>query len=346
MTIRYNQVSDTIPVDAFFEGDNVDVSEIIDGLVHQTYLVKVDTQLFILQRINTYVFKEADKVISNIQVVTAHLQQDPSFHLQVPILKHSVKGDLAFEATDGGLWRCFYYIEGHTRESLTHIREAYEVAQAFGQFSASLSSLPPDKLHYTIMGFHDPVFRQSQFSDAVHEGIPERLLECQDEIRKIEDFSYIAREMANLDIPLKVAHNDPKLSNVLFNEEGHPVSVIDLDTVMPGSPLHDFGDLVRSMAASVPEDFENTEEVFLNLSIYKAIEEGFRDGAGDTLTKQESRHLKLGAAYIIWEQAMRFLSDYLVGDIYYRIKKPGHNLIRARNQITLLQSFYSLVYEK
>lgn len=339
MTIRLNQVSDILPIDAFWERGDIDVTEIIDGLVHKTYLVRVDDEQFILQRINTYVFKEADKVMSNIQVVTAHLEQDPAFRLQVPSLKRAIHGDLAFEAADASLWRCFHYIEGYTRETLSHVQEAFEVAHAFGEFSASLSSLPPSKLHFTIVGFHDPALRQSQFAESLKFGLVNRIQECETEISKIEAFKYIASDMAGLNIPLKVAHNDAKLSNVLFDFAGHPLSVIDLDTVMPGSPLHDFGDLVRSMASSVREDHDQTRDVFLNRSIFDALEMGFLEGACQTLTPKESQHLKLGAAYIIFEQAMRFLSDYLSGDTYYRIKTPDHNLVRARNQIALLESF-------
>jgi aminoglycoside phosphotransferase (APT) family kinase protein len=223
--------------------------------------------------------------------------------------------------------------------------EAFEVARAFGQFSAALASLPAESLHFTIEGFHDPNFRETQFQEALHNGISSRIELSQPEILKIEKYQYLAKMMASLDLPLKVVHNDPKLSNVLFNKDGHPQSIIDLDTVMPGSPLHDFGDLVRSMAASVPEDHEQLTGVFLNYEIYKVLNQGFQEGATNTLTDLESQNLRSGAAYIIYEQAMRFLTDYLNGDLYYRIKSPAHNLTRARNQIALLESFLEQVTE-
>ena len=339
MSLRLDHVTERIPTEAFWTASKINVKEIVDGLVHKTYLVEVNGELYILQRVNTFVFKEGDKVLSNIQKVTAHLENSEIYRLSVPMLKPSVTGHLSHKTTDGSLWRCFHYIKGTTRSTLTNSSEAFEVARAFGQFSAALTSLPAASLHFTIEGFHDPHLRQSQFNEALQNGVAERMAYCRPEIGKLQKYQYLAKVMASLDLPLKVVHNDPKLSNVLFDQDGHPCSIIDLDTVMPGSPLHDFGDLVRSMAASVPEDHEDLSSVYLDHEIYQVLDQGFREGAGRTLTSLESCHLRTGAAYIIYEQAMRFLTDYLNGDIYYRIKSPDHNLIRARNQITLLESF-------
>ncbi|MBK8506246.1 MAG: aminoglycoside phosphotransferase family protein [Saprospiraceae bacterium] len=339
MSIKLDHVKERIPIEAFWAECKIDVKEIVDGLVHKTYLVEVANERFILQRINTFVFKEADKVLSNIQKVTAHLDHSEDYRLLVPLLKPSITGHLSHVAADGSLWRCFHFIDGTTKSRLANSLEAFEVARAFGQFSAALTSLPAASLHFTIEGFHDPDLRESQFREALRNGVSERIAQCRPEIAKIEKYQYLGRMMASLELPLKVVHNDPKLSNVLFNTDGHPISIIDLDTVMPGSPLHDFGDLVRSMAASVAEDHEELSAVFLNTEIYQVLNQGFREGASKTLTDLESQHLKSGAAYIIYEQAMRFLTDYLNGDIYYRVKSSQHNLTRARNQITLLESF-------
>jgi Ser/Thr protein kinase RdoA (MazF antagonist) len=345
MSSRSDHVTDIIPIEAFWSECEIEVKEIVDGLVHKTYLVNVDGLRYILQRINTFVFKEAEKVMANIQKVTAHLEGSKVYQLLVPMLKTSIEGQLSHKAKDGSLWRCFHYIEGTTKNTLSSSLEAFEVAKAFGQFSAALTSLPATSLYFTIEGFHDPNLREKQFHEARQHGVAERIALCRNEISKLDKYQYLGRVMANLELPLKVVHNDPKLSNVLFDQEGHPCSIIDLDTVMPGSPLYDFGDLVRSMAASVPEDHEELSSVFLNHEIYQVLNQGFREGAGKTLTDLESRHLRSGAAYIIYEQAKRFLTDYLNGDIYYRIKSSEHNLIRARNQIILLESFLQQVMD-
>lgn len=328
-----------LPVEAFGLSTGVTVREIVDGLVHRTYLVKDEGISYILQKVNTYVFKEADKVLANIQKVTAHLENEPTFTLQVPKLKQTREGMLSFTSTRGDLWRCFVYIEGSTLDHLDCLEGAKEVARAFGQFSAALSSLSPDSLHYTIQGFHNPVERKAQFDRALREGKPDRISACREQIEFIEAHHYLADKINSLDLPVKISHNDPKLSNVLFDADENPCAIIDLDTVMPGSPLHDFGDLVRSMAASVPEDHRETYDVFINRDVYHALEKGFREGTGETLNHGESEHLSLGPAYIIYEQAMRFLADFLMGDIYYRIQFPDHNLVRAENQMALLKSF-------
>ncbi|MCB0689770.1 MAG: aminoglycoside phosphotransferase family protein [Saprospiraceae bacterium] len=334
---------DSIPIRAFWLDEVDEIKEIVNGLVHRTYLVTVSGKRYILQRVNTYVFKEADKVNDNIQQVSSYVSNDPSFTLKVPKLKKTVDRRLSYQGDEGDYWRCFYFIEGVTRTSLSDNKEAFEVAKAFGQFSAALASLPPESLHFTIQGFHDPDERQIQFQRALAEGNSNRIAICQESINSILDQSWIATKIKNLNLPLKVAHNDPKLSNVLFDQKGGICAVIDLDTVMPGSPLHDFGDLVRSMAASVPEDHADLPAVRIDRKIYTALKEGFLEGAGHTLTESEKLHLNLGAAYIIYEQGLRFLADYIQGDIYYRIDYDDHNLIRAKNQIALLHSFLEAV---
>ena len=148
MSIRLDHVTDSIPIEAFWSECKIDVKEIVDGLVHKTYLVEVDGMRYILQRINTFVFKEADKVLSNIQKVTAHLEGSEVYQLLVPMLKTSIAGHLSHKATDGSLWRCFHYIDGTTKNTLSNSLEAFEVARAFGQFSAALTSLPASSLTF------------------------------------------------------------------------------------------------------------------------------------------------------------------------------------------------------
>ena len=334
-----------VPLHAFWEDQVTEVTEITAGLVHATFLVRVAEKRYILQRVNTNVFKKADQVLENIKLVTQHLSSDSDYRLQVPKIVTTLSGQDAFITGTNDHWRCLSYIEGSTtKTSLSSTNEAFQVSQAFGSFAASLSTLEPQRLHCTIDGFHDAKGRLAQFETAITRGDPNRIAKVKTEILFLQKHYHIADQIIGLQLPTKIAHNDPKITNVLFDLSGQPLSIIDLDTVMPGSPLHDFGDLVRSMAASLVEDDDNFDRISIDRPIYDAIENGFRAGAGPTLSTIESDHLFLGAAYIIFEQAVRFLADYLQGDVYYRITHPEHNLVRARNQIALLQSFMESVY--
>ena len=335
---------ETIPWKVYWDTEPTNVLEITDGLVHGTFKVEVDGAYFILQRVNTNVFKEAEKVLENIILVNAHLMKDPSFQLEVPALVPTLVGDYFFLSNEGTHWRCFTFVIGSTTKTqIADPADAYAVAKAFGQFSASLSNLDPNSLHFTIEGFHDPKSRIRQFQDALEHGLPNRIAECKSLIEIVQSNFKIAEDINALALPLRVAHNDPKLTNVLFSAIGEPLSIIDLDTVMPGSPLHDFGDMVRSMAATLPEDDADLSNVKIEGDIYDQLEKGFVDGAGETFLPIEIENLSQGAAYIIYEQAMRFLTDYLNGDVYYRIDHKDHNRIRALNQLKLLQSLQELI---
>jgi Ser/Thr protein kinase RdoA (MazF antagonist) len=330
-----------LPLAAYWKETPTEVREITAGLVHNTYEVEIEGNRYILQRVNTHVFRESQKVLSNIEKVTAHLLADETYLMQVPSLVKTINGETSFSsAADDSQWRCFTFIEGsQTKEHTAHPEEAFEVAKAFGSFSASLSSLDPKSLFETIYGFHEPAHRLSQFKEALISGDKLRIKEADVAIQKIKDHTYLAQEIMALDLPVKVAHNDAKLSNLLFDIHDKPLSIIDLDTAMPGSPLHDFGDLVRSLACSLPEDSASIGEVSISWPMYSALEKGFLEGTGIALTSLEREHLKLGPSYIIFEQALRFLTDYLQGDTYYRISYPAHNFIRAQNQIALLESY-------
>ncbi len=315
------------------------MAPLIGGLVHDTFVVSDGPRRFILQQVNTAVFKDPYLGVKNIEVVTQHLSADPNYDLEVPQLVLTKDGDALVHDQAGGHWRCLSFIEdSHVRPELGDPADAYEVARAFGKFSASLSQLDPNRLAYTIPDFHNPVSRLHQFKQARMSSTKEDS-DTKALLRWSEEYMYVARAMESLKWPLKVAHNDAKMSNVLFDAADRPLSIIDLDTVMPGSALHDFGDLVRSMASSTEEDDPNYGDVEIRQDVYQALRQGFINGCQRTLTDGELQHLELGAGYIILEQAIRFLTDHLNGNIYYQVTYPEHNLVRATNQLTLLQSF-------
>lgn len=329
-----------LALNAYWDELPTRVNEITEGLVHSTYRVQFEESSYILQRVNTHVFKESLQVLSNIEKVTAHLLADKTFLYQVPRLVKTIKGDASLCTEDGDHWRCFTFIEGsQTKQQVASTEEAFQVGGAFGAFSAALSTLDPTSLYETIYGFHDPTHRLAQFEAALISGDNIRIKEAGVAVQKVKDHAHIVVEILALDLPVKVAHNDAKLSNLLFDQDGNPLSIIDLDTVMPGSPLHDFGDLVRSLASTLPEDSPTINEVAISWPMFHSLEKGFLKGTGTSLTDLERDHLKLGPSYIIFEQALRFLTDFLQGDTYYRISYPTHNFIRAQNQIALLESY-------
>ncbi len=333
-----------IVLNAFWPDQKPTVLQLNTGHVHQTLLVQTTQGSYILQRVNTHVFREPLATVGNIRLVNQHLASDPNYPLVVPHLKSDAKGAHLHTAIGGDSWRCMEYVpDSQTIEMAENPGQAHAVAKAFGQFSASLATLDAKALHITIPDFHHPRSRWQQFNQAVTQ--PVRSLDAflRKYVGEMASYKSIFQEMGALQLPTKIAHNDPKITNVLFDKEGIPLSIIDLDTVMPGTTLHDFGDMVRSISTTVPEDHPQMEEVEFSTEKYDALYHGFREGAKDTLDEVEKANLLLGAKYMILEQALRFFTDYLNGDVYYKVRDDDHNLIRARNQLQLLKSLIHMM---
>ncbi|NND07661.1 MAG: phosphotransferase [Saprospiraceae bacterium] len=331
-----------IPVEvvrAFFGETEYSTEFLNTGHVHQTCLVSVKNGAFILQAINVNVFKNPVKTVENIEMVNNHLKNDDHYLLKVPSLRRDQNGALVYRSTNGDFWRCMEYVDSSkTIEMARDSEQAYTVASSFGAFSASLSSLDASRLFITIPKFHDPLFRWMQFEEAVESSSRSFTRSIDTTIDRLRSYKDIFGAMQQTHFPIKTVHNDPKITNVLFDLNDRPISIIDLDTVMPGISLHDFGDMVRSMASSATEDHPNISEVFFNKTMYDAIRDGFMKKAGSTLSSIEIDHLSLGAKYMVMEQAVRFFSDYLNGNTYYKVHNDEHNLIRAQNQLALLDS--------
>ncbi len=327
--------SDTMPIKS---------TRLDSGLVHQTFVINFHEKDFILQQVNTHVFREATLTIENIDIVTDHLLSDPLYDLETPALVETRSGELYYEDPQNGFWRCLTFIENsHEKSMLSSPQEAYLTALAFGKFAASLSTLDAARLNMTIPNFHDPLHRWKMYKKAL-ENTEQPRSQVKELIDLIEEYYFILTEFSNLKVAVRVAHNDPKSTNVLFDPTNKPLAIIDLDTVMPGTPLHDFGDLVRSIASSVPEDHANVSEIFFLKEMYDALHEGYISGIASSLTDVEIVALPQGAGYIVFEQCLRFLTDYLSGNQYYKIDHPHHNLVRARNQMALLQSLVNSLY--
>lgn len=323
------------------------------GHINQTYLAIMQEdgggmQNFILQHINAHVFLEPEKVMANIERITTHLKQkirqmggDPSRETLTFIPAQN--GRFFYKTTHGDYWRLEKFIDNAQTyihaPTLTHY---YEAAYAYGRFQTMLSDFPLNQLHETIPYFHHTEKRLLALETAVGQNTAQRVSPADAEINFIRDRAAMAPILTNLQtsgqIPLRVVHNDTKLDNIMFdNHTNKGVCVIDLDTVMPGIALFDFGDAVRAGTNRAAEDEPDTSQVTFDLKIYEQIAHGFLDAARFTLTALEIDYLAFATRLIVYEQAIRFLADYLNGDSYYKTTHPQQNLHRARTQIKLLQ---------
>jgi hypothetical protein len=303
----------------------------------------------VLQRLNTYVFPDPHAVMENIARVTSHLRTrisraggDPE--REVLQLIPTLDGDQWYLDEEGRPWRMYLFIEQSeafdTPVSRAHVHEA---AKAFGRFTRYLSDLPGPRLHETIPAFHDTPQRLESLLRIVEQDPCTRVAGASTEIdfltARQSELDEITRGLASGAIPHRVTHNDAKLSNVLLDSiTGQALCVVDLDTVMPGSCLYDFGDLVRSAANPAGEDERDLSRVRLDCELFEALSGGYLEEAGSLLSPVERELLPFSAGLIATEQAIRFLTDYIQGDLYYRTFAPDHNLARARTQIALIKS--------
>ena len=305
---------------------------------------------FLLQHINRFVFRKPEEVMENLvrltRQVTAHLagESAPEPERRVLRLVPTRDGTTHHLEPDGEVWRLLIWIEGtRSTEQAETPAQAGSAAGAFGRFLRQIAGLPGPPLHETIPHFHDTPARLAALEHAVADDAAGRVAEARPEIEAILDRRSLGRALddrvAGGELALRPTHNDAKIANVLFDDAtGEPLCVVDLDTVMPGLALHDFGDMVRSMVSDAAEDEPDPSRVEVRVPVFEALARGFAEAAGETLSPLERSLLPSGALVITLEQAARFLADHLQGDPYYRTSRPGHNLDRARTQIRLVES--------
>ncbi|HEY2857351.1 MAG TPA: aminoglycoside phosphotransferase family protein [Terracidiphilus sp.] len=313
-----------------------------NGLIHRSYCVTVaGGARFILQRINTHVFPRPIELMENIDRVTAHLGGIAAAGGRRALtLIPAADGRTFAVDPDGMYWRLFRYIEGtRTVERIESAAQCFQVARAFGDFQRQLTLLPPPRLHDTILGFHDTPQRLARLEAAIAADTAQRVRLAGPEIDFVASRSSLARVLLDAGMPERVTHNDTKINNVLLDEHtGEAVFVIDLDTVMPGLALYDFGDMVRTATCAAAEDERDLSRIHARFDYFEALARGYLDGAGAFLTRTE-RELLTGAGKLItFEQGVRFLWDYLQGDLYYPVSRESHNLDRTRAQFRLLES--------
>src|SRR5512143_477152 len=324
------------------------------GLINDTYLCeftdKGGARKYILQRINAAVFKKPEQVMENVETVTTHIVRklaaagvaDPL--AVTPALIRSREGGLYVRDDSGRCWRMFHFIEsGVVFDTVVDAKHAYEVGRGLGMFQALVSDLDSRTLHDTLPGFHHTPDYLVAYNAALKADRGRRAAEAAAETEFVSSRSALARRLLEPlekgEIPVRVVHNDPKVNNVMVHAEtGAALCMLDLDTVKPGIVHLDFGDCVRSAANPVGEDAEDPAAAVIDLSLFEAVAEGYLREAGTFLTKQEIALLPASVKVITFELGLRFLTDYLLGDTYFKVNHPSHNLHRARVQFRLLES--------
>ena len=312
------------------------------GHINGTRLVVCDSgRRYILQQINTNVFCEPEKLMRNIELVTAHLRTKVEDPRGVLCLVPAFDGR-SFAVENGEYWRVYELVEGSVCYQSADAALFYESAVAFGRFQNQLSDFPADALIETIPRFHDTPARYLAFHRAVSQDAANRKERVSREIDFVlarEDFSHTLMDLqAAGGLPLRVTHNDTKINNVLFDEKTNTaLCVIDLDTVMPGLSVNDFGDAIRFGASTAAEDEPDLSKVHFDLALYETYVDGYLSTCGGSLTKTEKDMLPTGAVMMTLECGMRFLSDHLAGDTYFHVSRAGQNLDRARTQFRLVE---------
>jgi aminoglycoside phosphotransferase (APT) family kinase protein len=320
--------------------DKLDIRAFGKGNINASFLFDHHDQTYLLQRINPEVFPKAELIIQNIQTVYEHLlKTDPELAL-IRLIPTS-KGNAAWIDPDGAYWRVIPFVANSISYATAPTLDyAFEGAKTVGRFLKSLESLDPNAIKITIPDFHNSSYRFQQMQQAMKADPAGRRAEVENEIDFIKQHSSIFREIENAILPLRVVHNDAKMDNILFDQaSGRPLGLIDWDTIMPGTLLSDYGDLVRTSINPVAEDSDQLDQIVIDQDLFRSLEEGFLYHTQDMLHQQEKDLLKLAPLWITLEQAMRFLTDYLMGDLYYKTEFEGHNLVRVRNQVRLFENF-------
>lgn len=334
-----------------FEGNLQECIPFGNGHINDTYRLTFETEHgmrhYILQRMNTQIFTKPEELMKNMEGVTSWLKRkiaeqggDPK--REALNLVPTLDGKSYCRDDEGNYWRAFLYVENATSyDQVKNDHDFYESAVAFGRFQGLLADYPAETLHETIEKFHDTVDRFAKFRAAVKADICGRAAAVQPEITFVLEREVFAHTLMDLlaagELPLRVTHNDTKLNNIMIDDTtGKGICVIDLDTVMPGLSVNDFGDSIRFGASTAAEDEVDLAKVSCDLHLFEVYVKGFIEGCAGALTKTELDLLAIGARMMTFECGMRFLTDYLEGDHYFKIHRENHNLDRCRTQFCLV----------
>jgi hypothetical protein len=331
------------------EGNFISYEKVITGHINDSYFIKTDSTThpgYFLQWINSYIFKDIQGLMSNIVSVTQHLgkklKENPVDDFEVLEIIPTREGNKYFIEAAGQYWRLYKFIDKtHIYNVVQDSDIAYEGGRAFGLFMSQLADLPAGGLNETIPDFHNMAKRLETFERSITANPVDRVKDIAIEI------AFVKQRMAEMlripelinagKLPMRITHNDTKFNNILFNENEHAICIVDLDTVMPGSVLFDFGDAIRTGANTAVEDEKDLSKVDINLSIYEAYTQGFISATIHTLTPDEISNLAFSARFMTFIIGLRFLTDFVDGDPYFRTMYPEHNLVRARVQFRLVE---------
>lgn len=311
------------------------------GHIHDTFLVSTEEgPLMVLQRLNTTVFPVPERIVDTHLKVYHHLAAQQDFPLRLPAPVPTQAGEWLYFDAAGAPWRGLAYLDNtYAVEQSTSPAQTRQAAEAVGIFLRGLEGLSTETLQPALPGFHDSLARFGHFEAAVANNPVDRLSLVAKEVTFVRDESAVFHLVKKLEFPERVVHTDPKIGNLLFDSRTHAVvAVLDWDTIMPGAIPADFGDMVRAMACTEGEDEADFSLVDLDETLFQALAEGFLPPLKDVITPLEIDNLVTGARWIILEQMMRFLTDFINGDVYYKTAYAEHNLVRARNQMALYQA--------
>ena len=328
------------------------ITQINKGYINRTYRVETlsesgNVHKYVLQRINNNVFPDVEALMDNYKLTTDHLQENlhlPGIHKRGSVQTiRQTKDGKSFLKTDTGYWRMMTYFDHVYSLDLPNHPETFRQAgEAFGNFMKGMADVDARQIREVIPNFHNTASRYQALEDAIARDCVGRVEKVEPEINMIRNYTHlyglISNALENGEIPTRICHNDTNLNNILFDKETHlPVAIIDLDTVMPSSPLYDFGDSLRIGTNTAKDDEKDLSKVSCNLHLYEQYARGYLSACGDVLTKKELELLPYASLIITAEDGIRFLMDYINGDVYYNIYYPEQNLDRARTQLKLLE---------
>jgi len=325
------------------------------GHINDTILVKTvgaSDPDFVLQLVNHHIFKDVPGLMHNIAIVTDFIRNylkeipgsDPDREVLTLIKTH--EGKTFSRDEKGNYWRCYLYIpDTISYDKVDSEEKAFEGGRIFGKFQSILSGLDAKRLSETIPYFHDLEKRLEVFRKTIERNPVNRVELISEEIRfveeRAEELLSITQKINNGEIPIRITHNDTKFNNILFDKQNHAQCIVDLDTVMPGSVLHDFGDAIRTAANTAVEDEADLSKISLDIKLFKAYSSGYMSEAYSFLTKAEIENLALASKFMVFIIGLRFLTDYIDGDNYFKVQHPEHNLQRCRAQFQLVRSIES-----
>lgn len=316
-----------------------------DGLINRTWKVTTNQSSYILQQVNTSVFHVPENIDHNLSLLKSYLSKKASGYLFVSPIK-SLNGSSLVKTAEGYFRLSPFVMDSVSLNALTRKEEAFEAARQFGKFSRLLAGFDVAQLQLTIPDFHNLALRYAQFKTACTTANPERIKKAAAAIDFIHDQQHLVQTyldiVADPAVPFRVIHHDTKINNVLFDQQNHGICVIDLDTVMPGYFISDVGDMMRTYLCAATEEETDLEKIQVREEFYQAIYAGYMSEMENILSPVEKQHFSYAGKFMIYMQAIRFLTDYLQDDSYYGARYEAHNLNRANNQITLLKAYIEL----